>query len=50
MDGKLGLSGSSMAVEQGGLSGLTKSLKFEWPKAFCKMIDINPSLSVNEQL
>ena len=50
IDGKLGLNGGEGDIEQGGLFGLTKSLKFEWPKAFCKAIDLAPELNVKESL
>ena len=38
IDGKLGLNGGEGDIEQGGLFGLTKSLKFEWLKHFVRQL------------
>ena len=43
MDGQFGLNGcKSNDPIPGGLSGLTKSLRQEWPNVFCRAIDIHP--------
>ena len=47
LDGELGLGGSSRAVS-GGLFGLTKTLRLEWPTVFCRAVDIAPELSTVE--
>jgi len=46
-DGQLGCSASgSFGVLGGGLSGLVKTLKTEWPQVFCRMIDVAPEVEV----
>ena len=48
LDGELGLGvGASRAVS-GGLFGLTKTLRLEWPTVFCRAVDIAPELSTVE--
>ncbi len=51
MDGQLGLNGSkSNDPIPGGLSGLTKSLRQEWPNVFCRAIDIHPEIETETAL
>ncbi|MCB0208341.1 MAG: SDR family NAD(P)-dependent oxidoreductase [Anaerolineae bacterium] len=43
LDGQLGLSRkTSFGVIGGGLYGLTKALKREWPLVFCRALDLSP--------
>jgi polyketide-type polyunsaturated fatty acid synthase PfaA len=45
MNGQLGLNGvKSNDPIPGGFSGLTKSLRYEWPNVFCRAIDIHPEI------
>ena len=45
IDGELGLSGwSGRAPLAGGLAGLTKTLRLEWPEVFCRAVDLDPEL------
>lgn len=44
LDGKFGLGGgSSFNPMSGGLFGLVKTLGVEWPKVFCRALDISPA-------
>ena len=45
LDGELGLGRLPYRVVGGGLFGLTKTLRLEWPTVFCRAIDISPELS-----
>jgi NAD(P)-dependent dehydrogenase (short-subunit alcohol dehydrogenase family)/acyl carrier protein len=46
MDGALGLSEPSETdVMAGGLAGLTKALRLEWPSVFCRAVDVAPALA-----
>ncbi len=48
MDGNFGLNGyDALSPIAGGLSGLTKSLRLEWPEIFCRALDFHPALDVN---
>lgn len=44
LDGKLGLGGEDIEPIIGGLSGLTKTLNWEWQSVFCRHIDLSPQL------
>ncbi len=48
LDGELGLGSEPCRTVSGGLFGLTKTLRLEWPTVFCRAIDIAPELSVVE--
>ncbi|MGC9467047.1 MAG: hypothetical protein ACP5HS_00515 [Anaerolineae bacterium] len=44
-DGVLGTAGESGSNPMvGGLAGLTKTLRLEWPEVFCRAIDLGPAL------
>lgn len=48
MDGALGtLNPGNVAPLGGGLPGLTKSLRLEWPGVFCRAVDVAPELPVD---
>lgn len=44
LDGRLGLGSDAMtgSVVTGGVFGLVKSLRLEWPSVFCRAIDVDP--------
>jgi acyl carrier protein len=44
MDGRLGTGSNPQNPVSGGLAGLTKSLKWEWPGVFCRAVDLDPNL------
>jgi acyl transferase domain-containing protein len=44
LDGALGTRAGSFDPAAGGLFGLAKSVRQEWPTVFCRAIDIEPSL------
>ena len=44
LDGKLGLGKEHLEPIIGGLSGLTKTLNWEWQSVFCRHIDLSPKL------
>ena len=44
LDGKLGLGKENIEPIIGGLSGLTKTLNWEWQSVFCRHIDLSPKL------
>jgi len=45
MDGHFGLSEyDALSPIAGGLTGLTKSLRLEWPAVFCRALDFHPQL------
>jgi NAD(P)-dependent dehydrogenase (short-subunit alcohol dehydrogenase family) len=44
IDGELGFSGRSGRAALGGLAGLTKTLRLEWPEVFCRAVDLDPAL------
>jgi len=47
LDGRLGLGGrGNVSVVGGGLPGLVKSLRLEWPAVFCRAVDMEPELPV----
>lgn len=48
LDGELGLGTGSSRPVSGGLFGLTKTLRLEWPTVFCRAVDIAPELSATE--
>ena len=51
LDGALGLGGKGkFGVQAGGLAGLTKTLKIEWPEVFCRWVDIALGQPVQEIL
>ncbi|HEX2915109.1 MAG TPA: beta-ketoacyl synthase N-terminal-like domain-containing protein [Chloroflexia bacterium] len=49
LDGKLGLGQKlDFGVIGGGLFGLTKSLKQEWDKVYCRALDLSPELDTEQ--
>ena len=42
LDGQLGLNPSNSFQEAGGLTGVVKTLHWEWPNVFCRAIDLDP--------
>ncbi len=45
LDGVLGLNGSGDAGPMaGGIAGLTKTLRLEWPDVYCRAVDLDPGL------
>jgi NAD(P)-dependent dehydrogenase (short-subunit alcohol dehydrogenase family) len=49
LDGQMGTSGKkACAVIGGGLSGLVKSLNREWANVYCRYIDLESSININE--
>lgn len=48
LDGELGLGSGSSRTVSGGLFGLTKTLRLEWPTVFCRAVDVAPEFSVAE--
>jgi hypothetical protein len=49
LDGALGLGGGSdLGVVGAGLSGLTKTLRLEWPGVACRALDIAPQIDVED--
>jgi len=40
-DGTLGLNNIESFQEGSGLTGLVKSLNWEWPEVFCRAVDLN---------
>ncbi len=47
-DGALGHQGSESFQEGSGLSGLIKTLRWEWPDVFCRFVDISPDMGTKE--
>jgi acyl transferase domain-containing protein/NAD(P)-dependent dehydrogenase (short-subunit alcohol dehydrogenase family) len=45
MDGALGMAGDDYSPIHGGLFGLVKTLDLEWPRVFCRAVDIEPTLA-----
>jgi len=43
-DGSLGLKNDRSFQEGNGVTGLIKTLKWEWPDVFCRTIDFNPEM------
>jgi hypothetical protein len=50
LDGQLGLKSSDAFQEAGGLTGLVKTLHWEWPNVYCKAIDLDPQLDHDSQI
>jgi hypothetical protein len=49
LDGAFGLSRQTdFSAIAAGLFGLTKTLNHEWPTVFCRAIDVNPALSLDQ--
>lgn len=49
MDGKLGQGNpGNVSIIGGGLTGLVKCVNLEWSPVFCRAVDIQPSLSVDQ--
>lgn len=49
LDGQMGTSGKkACSIISGGLSGLVKSLHREWANVYCRHIDLDPSINVEE--
>lgn len=50
VDGQLGLGQQHKASPVGGgLSGLVKSLNLEWPSVSCRLLDLDPTIPVDQQ-
>jgi hypothetical protein len=47
LDGELGTSGNGFSAVTGGLLGLTKALRWEWPSVFCRAIDLGRDLDTS---
>ncbi|MGF1588727.1 MAG: hypothetical protein ACFCU7_05695 [Pleurocapsa sp.] len=47
LDGELGTSGHGKSAVTGGLLGLTKALRWEWPSVFCRAIDLADDLDTS---
>lgn len=47
LDGELGTSGNGKSAITGGLFGLTKALRWEWPSVFCRAIDLSSDLDTS---
>jgi hypothetical protein len=47
-DGNLGLSSNISFQEGSGLSGLVKSLHWEWPDVFCRLVDLNQEIEIKK--
>ncbi len=45
MDGSLGLDEADFNPIHGGLFGLTKTLRLEWPTVYCRAVDLHPAIS-----
>ena len=46
MDGSMGLEEpGNVSVLNGGLNGLVKTLRLEWPQVFCRIVDVHPEFS-----
>ncbi len=49
LDGRLGLGGVADADPvAGGVAGLTKTLRLEWPEVYCRAVDLDPSMGAEE--
>ena len=49
LDGMLGLSGAADADPvAGGVAGLTKTLRLEWPEVYCRAVDLDPQMGADE--
>lgn len=49
MDGYLGMGeNASVSILSGGLNGLVKTLRLEWPSIFCRVVDLFPGFSPAE--
>lgn len=46
MDGALGMTGAiAGSPAAGGVSGVTKTLRLEWPEVFCRAVDLDPEMA-----
>ena len=50
IDGQLGLKDHQHFQESSGLSGLVKTLHWEWPDVFCRAVDLDPQLEQKRQI
>lgn len=50
IDGQLGLKDHQHFQESSGLSGLVKTLHWEWPDVFCRAVDLDPQLEQKGQI
>jgi acyl carrier protein len=50
IDGQLGLKDHQHFQESSGLSGLVKTLHWEWPDVFCRAVDLDPQLEQEGQI
>jgi hypothetical protein len=50
IDGRLGLEDHQNFQESSGLSGLVKTLHWEWPNVFCRAVDLSPKLEQAKQI
>ena len=48
MDGQLGMGSGVYGAVVSGLSGLVKTASIEWPKVFCRFVDLHPELPADE--
>ncbi len=49
IDGALGLRNQADFQESSGFSGLIKTLHWEWPQVFCRAVDLDPGLPVEDK-
>jgi acyl carrier protein len=47
-DGRLGLSAAEKFQKGTGLTGLVKTLRWEWPHVFCRALDLEAALETNQ--
>ena len=50
LDGQLGFNPTAAFQEAGGLTGVVKTLHWEWPDVFCRAIDLDPTEELDEQI
>jgi acyl carrier protein len=50
INGKLGLGPVENFQDASGLTGAVKSLSWEWPEVFTRSIDLDPAMSVDDQI
>lgn len=50
LDGQLGFNPTAAFQEAGGLTGVVKTLHWEWPDVFCRAIDLDPTDELDTQI
>ncbi|MBN2047723.1 MAG: hypothetical protein JW750_07775 [Anaerolineaceae bacterium] len=51
LDGQLGLSGPAQSpADHGAVTGLVKTLAQEWRSVFCRALDFDPALAIEQQV